>query len=110
MQDIDENIFKKSIGEHIKLYRNYTQESLAEKTQLSPDTISLIERGENVASSYTLIKICNALNITPNHILQDFVYNKDLCLDSIVYDEISKLTNEEKEFIINTIKFINRNK
>lgn len=110
MQNINENEFKKSVGEHIKLYRKDTQEALAEKTQLSPDTISLIERGENVASSYTLIKICNALNITPNHILEKYIFNKEQCLDSIIIYEISKLSTEEKDFIYNTIKFLNRNK
>ena len=97
MQNINENEFKKSVGEHIKLYRKDTQEALAERTQLSPDTISLIERGENVASSYTLIKICNALNITPNHILEKYIFNKEQCLDSIITHEISKLSIEEKE-------------
>ncbi len=110
MQNIDESKFKKSVGEHIKMYRKVTQEGLSEKAQISSDTLSLIERGENIASSLTLVKICNALNITPNHILKEFIFNKCECMDSIILDEISDLTLEEKEFILYTINFMKQNK
>lgn len=110
MQNIDESKFKKSVGEHIKMYRKITQEDLSEKAQISSDTLSLIERGENTASSLTLLKICNALNITPNHLLVDFISNKDACIDSIILNEIPDLTQEEKEFILCTINFIKQNK
>lgn len=103
MQTISESEFKKSIGNHIKKYRKQTQETLAENAQISPDTLSLIERGETIASSLTLVKICNALNITPNHILEDFIANKN---DSITYNilnELSDLTIEDKSIILNII-------
>lgn len=110
MQVIDEIEFKNSVGEHIKMYRNITQEVLSENSHVSPETISLLERGENIASSLTLVKICNALNITPNHILEDFIANKDTTLNSIILHELSGCTLEEKDFILNTIKFIKQNK
>lgn len=110
MQSIDESKFKKSIGEKIKAYRKVTQEDLSEEAQISSDTLSLIERGENIASSLTLIKICNALNVTPNHILADFIFNKDAYFDSIILNELPHLSKEEKEFILYTIDFIKQNK
>ncbi len=110
MQSIDESNFKKNVGERIKKYRDVTQEVLSEKAQISSDTLSLIERGENTASSLTLVKICNALNTTPNHILKEFISNKSECMDSILLDEISHLTVEEKDFILYTINFIKQNK
>lgn len=110
MQIINESNFKTSVGEHIRMYRKQTQESLAENAQISPDTLSLIERGENIASSITLVKICNALNITPNHILQDFITNKNEALDSIILHELSDCTIEEKNFLLSTINFIKKNK
>lgn len=110
MQIIDEVKFKNSVGDYIKMYRKETQEDLAENANISPDTLSSIERGKNVASSLTLVKICNALNTTPNHILKDFIANKATTLDSIILHELSECTIEEKDFILNTIKFIKDNR
>lgn len=110
MQNIDETQFKRSVGKRIKLYRKETQESLSESAQISPDTLSMIERGENIVSSLTLVKICNALNITPNQILADFIANKDASLNSIILNEISNFTIDEKEFLLTTIDFIKKRK
>lgn len=110
MQIINEVEFKNAVGDYIKMYRKQTQEDLAEIADVSPDTISSIERGKNVASCLTLVKICNALNTTPNHILKDFITNKNATLDSIILHELLECTVEEKDFILNTIKFIKQNK
>ena len=73
MQNIDENELKKSIANHIRKYRKESQETLAKKAHISPDTLSLIERKVNLISTLTLVKLCNALNVTPNDILEDFI-------------------------------------
>ncbi len=106
----DEIKFKISVGENIRSYRTVSQEVLAESAQISPDTLSLIERGENTASSYTLVKICNALKITPNHILKDFIVNKHSAFDSIILHELCDLTPQEKEHVLSTITFIKHHK
>lgn len=110
MQNIDESKFKRDVGERIKKYRNSTQETIAERAQISPDTLSLIERGENIASSLTLVKICNALNITPNHILQDYISNKEETFNSILINEIADFTLEERKFLLYIVNFIKKNK
>ena len=111
MQIIDEVEFKNSIGDYIRMYRKkVSQGKLSDASDVAPDTISAIERGKNIASSLTLVKLCNALNTTPNHILKDFISNKDAALDSIILHELSECTVEEKDFIINTIQFIKKNK
>ena len=46
----------------IRIDANLTQEQLAEKIQVSPDFISLIERGERSPSLETIAKIASALN------------------------------------------------
>ena len=60
------------IGEQIKFWRkqrSLTQEQLAEKVELTPGFISLIETGKKRASLETLLSVCRALNITTNDLL-----------------------------------------
>ncbi len=61
----------KEMGKYIKHYRlqkALTQEKLADKTGLSLQYIGNIERGATTSSMETIIKICYALNITPNQL------------------------------------------
>ena len=48
-----------------------TQEELAEKTGISCSFVGHIERGEKKFSIGTLVGLCNAMNISPNYLLQD---------------------------------------
>ncbi len=50
--------------------RNYSQEVLAEKTNLSTQTISYIERGVQIPSLLTALDIANALEIDINELLK----------------------------------------
>ena len=102
--------FKQKLCETIREYRTEAQERIAEKSELSVDGLSLIERGESLPNSYTLTKLANALNITPNHLLKDFITNKGLLYDELISFELDKLTESEKEFILYTIKFIRQNR
>ena len=58
------------IREQRKLAR-MTQEELAEKSEISNSFLGHIERGSRKASLDTLVKICNALKVSPNVLLQD---------------------------------------
>ena len=60
------------LGERIKFWRqhrNFTQEKLAEKVELTPGFISLIETGKKRASLETLLFISKELEITLNDLL-----------------------------------------
>ncbi len=50
-----------------------TQEQLAEKTDVSSNSISRIERGQLVPSLSTLVDICNALNIGADAVLAAYI-------------------------------------
>ena len=68
MLDFDLNI----IGNNLYKFRKakgLTQAEVAEKSDLSDRTYADIERGNVTMRIDSLIKICNALNITPNEIL-----------------------------------------
>ena len=104
--------FKYSIGQKIKTYRKISQDKLAEKAQLSPDTISAIECGNVVMGIDSLVKICNALNITPNDVCKDFIDNKIGILNYELIQEISNidLSIDEINIIMGILQYIKKNK
>lgn len=75
----NEQIYRKSIGDRIKLARSqtdYTQEELAEKLQLSSRYISQLERGIAFGSATTIVNICKALNISSDFLFSDIIDNE----------------------------------
>jgi len=68
----------KLVGKRIKSLRQaqgLTQESLADKSGISPQHVSHIENSGTKLSLPCLVSLCNALNTTPNDILMDSVNN-----------------------------------
>ena len=62
-----------SLGRRVNKRRrelHMTQEQLAEKLKLSTSFLGHIERGTRKASLETLIALCNALNVSPNYLLE----------------------------------------
>ena len=97
------------MGERIKFWRqhrNFTQEKLAEKVELTPGFISLIETGKKRASLETLIRVCKELEITLNDLLvgNQIAEPNDY---SIEFAElISNLNESERNLIFEIIKAI----
>ncbi len=63
---------KELMGKKIKMARKekgYTQEYLSELVGISNRTLNLMEKGKSGMTIETLIKFCNALNISPNYVL-----------------------------------------
>ena len=82
-----EKILRKSIGKKIKLARTktkYTQETLAEKTLLSPRYISQLERGIAFGSDTTIVSLCNALNISSDFLFGDLIDSDSSNLDTLI--------------------------
>ena len=66
------NIDYKALGERIAKRRkvlNLTQDDVAEATGLSNNHISNIENNHSIPSIDTLLKICEAIDTTPNYLL-----------------------------------------
>lgn len=106
MLTIDENDFKNKIAQKIRLYRVDTQEKTAEQAFISVDTLSSIERSLNIPSTLTLVNLCNAINVTPNDILEDFIFNKDKILEEKLNYNFSQLSFEDKSFILQIIEYL----
>ena len=104
----------KSIGHNIQLARlkkGLTQETLAEKCNVSAKHISALETGVSTGSIPLIIDICNILDITPNYIFNKTLkinkLNNDLeIIDSKTLIYYEKLKDDNKNFVKNTIKHL----
>ena len=102
----NEKKLRKNIGKKIKLARtktNYTQETLAEKTSLSPRYISQLERGIAFGSASTIVSLCNALNISSNFLFSDAIDSNfsdfDDLVDNNFLHDYSQLNDYNKKVI-----------
>ena len=59
--------------QRIRKERGMTQEQLAEKVGIDPNSISRIERGRLIPALPTLIDICNALEIGADAVLAAYI-------------------------------------
>ena len=70
----------------IRKKRGWTQERLAEKTNLANNYISNIENNRSIPSLETLVKLCEALGVTPN----DLLLGSSQASDTYLADELTK--------------------
>ena len=103
---MNKDSISKHIGQMCQQYRiknNLTQNQVAELTGLEPRHISQIERGLSKGSIDTLIKLCNAYQITLDIILYDLLDEKT---KGSIYDEkFKKLNKKDKDSILHFIDY-----
>lgn len=66
------NEFLKSMGTRMIVRRKelgLTQEQVAERANLTAQTISTAERGEKALRPENIVKLCSVLGVSPNYIL-----------------------------------------
>ena len=89
LHSIGNNLYK------LRKVKGLTQAEVAEKAELSDRTYADIERGSVTMRVDSLLKICGALNITPNDIL---VTNNDIEItEQYIAETIKNCSNNEKE-------------
>lgn len=79
-------------GRRVRQQRNalqITQEKLSERAGISLSFLGHIERGTRKASLDTLVKLCNALKVSPRVLLQDSLED-DLLGDNVEISEPQK--------------------
>lgn len=103
---------KSSMSKHIgkvcleyRLKNHLTQNQVAELTDLEPRHISQIERGLSKGSIDTLIKFCNAYQITPDIILYDLLDNDIKSSVSIYEENFKRLSKNDKDTILHLIEY-----
>lgn len=102
MKKIDYININKHIAKIFKEYRiknNYTQEQVAELSNLSAKYISQLERGISGGTLETISKLCNVYKVSPNTILKPFLNNKILNTNNDITEKYDKLSLKDKETI-----------
>ena len=105
MEKLDINKHIGKVCQEYRLKNNLTQNQVSELTGLEPRHISQIERGLSKGSIDTLIKLCNAYQITPAVILYDLLDTNIKEAISIYDEDFKKLSKRDKESILYFIKF-----
>ena len=77
-----------------------TQESLAEKADVTTQFVSYAESGKRAMRPENLLKIANALEVSTDYLLTGDIIDKDLLLLS---EKLSKLTPSQLRIIENII-------
>ncbi len=96
------------IGKRILKRRNVldiTQEQLAEKANISAAYIGNIERATSKCSIETLMKLCTALDVTPDYLLLgvDKGFRNDDLIE--IKSEIYRCSDKKKKFIKEFIRW-----
>ena len=71
---------------------NMTQETLAELAHVTPQTISTAELGQKAMRPETILKVCDALNISTEYLLRGIITDTD---SSLLMAKISTLTPKQ---------------
>ena len=91
-----------AIGKRIALIRKQngiTQEQLAEKAELSNVYISHIENSRSIPSLETLMKLCSALDITPDEVLLGTKQDMENYLQSDIQKKLILCTPKERRMV-----------
>lgn len=91
-----------AVGKRISLIRKnrgMTQEQLAEKAELSNIYISHIENSRSIPSLETLMKICSALDTTPDELLLGTKQDMENYLQSDIQKKLILCTPKERRMV-----------
>lgn len=103
----------KEIGNRIKKYRKqkgFTQAQLAEIIDISTIHMSHLETGSVATSLECMIKVCNALEVSPDDLLiGEFELNNNATIKQLT--EITKnLSSDENKLLIDFALLLEKNK
>ena len=96
-------MINKVVGRNFRKYRRVaglTQESIAEKANVTIEYLSKLENGTYNARITTIIDLCRAVSITPTLLLADF--------SEVIFEEVDKLTLEDQKLALDFIKRLAR--
>lgn len=111
MQINDENV-KLVLSQNINMSRlalGYTQENVAEASDISVNFLKDIENTRSGISITTLINLCKSLKSTPNQLLKDF-FEDSVNNSNTIFQNINILDEYEKNAVLSLIDYFNKNK
>ncbi|MDY4254934.1 MAG: helix-turn-helix transcriptional regulator [Oscillospiraceae bacterium] len=101
-----------SIGKNLRqcrLAKKMRQEDLAEKTNLSPNYIGMIERGEKLPALDTFIDILNALDASADVVLADVLNARYDIKTSLISEKVQKLSSKEQKTVLDIVDAVIKN-
>lgn len=102
---------RKQIGNRISKRRkvlHMTQAYVAEYLDCSNNTLSSIERGQQGITVETLLKLCECLDTTPNHLLLGNRHPNDIPMD--ILDTLRLCTEEQVRLTRDFVEMLYSNK
>ena len=94
------------MGNLYKKFAKRTQEQVSQLTGLETKYISQIECGIAKGTINTMLKFCEAYNVTPNDILYKFIQKSNAKKDSDEYEQkFMKLNKKDRKIIYTLIIF-----
>lgn len=109
MESFTKRDIDKSFGKLIKQYRKknkITQETLAEKLNISVKYISRVENGTSGLKTQSLLKCINILGIEPNLLYGPFITHEDVKKDIDLSNKIKELSEAKKELTSSVIDLL----
>lgn len=97
----------KIIGETYKKMRKtkkYTQEEVAEKSDVTPEYLSKFENGKYNASIYNIILLCKAIDTNPIQLLNLFFEDTTDTIITTIVDELKDMNLEDQKMILELIR------
>ena len=97
------------IGQRIKqarLAKNYTQEDLAEKIDISVAFLSRVERGNSHVNLKRLNQLCGLLDVSEGYVLNGASSSSKNYLDQEFAELLKNCTPEKQKLIYNVAKVI----
>lgn len=101
-----------SIGKNLRqcrLAKKMRQEDLAEKTNLSPNYIGMLERGEKLPALDTFIDILNALDASADVVLADVLNTRYDIKTSLISEKVQKLSSKEQKTVLDIVDAVIKN-
>ncbi len=101
-----------SIGKNLRqcrLAKKMRQEDLAEKTNLSPNYIGMLERGEKLPALDTFIDILNALDASADVVLADVLNSRYDIKTSLISEKVQKLSSKEQKTVLDIVDAVIKN-
>ncbi|MFR4896358.1 MAG: helix-turn-helix domain-containing protein [Blautia hansenii] len=102
----------KEMGQQIKkkrLEKNWRQEDLAEQTDLTATSISLIVRGKKCPTLETFFIIANALDASADELLASALNNGYALRVSTYLEQLKKLSEEKQKTVCDIVEVLLRN-
>lgn len=104
---------KKEIAQYIgkrilelRKSKKLSREQFAEKTNLSPNYIYEIEKGNSIPGCIALIDICNFGEIAPSNLLGKFLDTNIYTASELINTNFQRLSNYDKKLIIDMINLL----